>query len=73
VLLLLLALLAVAPVRLSGRADWLLQPGTPPILLRPIGWFVAMNASITVACCNESGAADAIQVGRGGASASRAI
>src|SRR6185369_4725604 len=47
VLLLLLALLAVAPVRLSGRADWLLEPGTPPILLRPVGWFVAMNASIT--------------------------
>ena len=47
VLLLLLVLLAVVPVRLSGRADWLLEPGQPPILLRPIGWFVAANASIT--------------------------
>ena len=46
VLLLLLVLLAVLPVRLSGRADWLLEPGQPPILLRPIGWFVAVNASI---------------------------
>jgi hypothetical protein len=46
VLLLLLVLLAVVPVRLSGRADWLLEPGQPPILLRPIGWFVATNASI---------------------------
>jgi hypothetical protein len=46
VLLLLLVLLAVVPVRLSGRADWLLQPGPPPILLRPIGWFVATNVSI---------------------------
>jgi hypothetical protein len=46
VLLLLLILLAVIPVRLSGRADWLLEPGQPPILLRPIGWFVATNASI---------------------------
>jgi hypothetical protein len=46
VLLLLLVLLTVVPVRLSGRADWLLQPGPPPILLRPIGWFVATNASI---------------------------
>jgi len=46
VLLLLLVLLAVVPIRLSGRADWLLEPGQPPILLRPIGWFVATNASI---------------------------
>jgi hypothetical protein len=46
VLLMLLVLLTVLPVRLSGRADWLLAPGQPPILLRPIGWFVATNASI---------------------------
>src|SRR5205085_5175276 len=41
-----LLLLAIAPAQLSGRADWMLQPQPPPLLLRPVGWFVAAHASI---------------------------
>jgi hypothetical protein len=45
-LFLLLVLLALAPIRLAGRADWMMDPGSGPALLRPVSWFVATHVAI---------------------------
>lgn len=42
----LLVLLAAIPIRLSGPADWMFEPGRTPALLRPVGWFAAAHAAI---------------------------
>jgi hypothetical protein len=41
-----LVLLVLAPIRLSGRATWMLESGEAPLLLRPVSWFVAAHAAI---------------------------
>ncbi|MFL6278601.1 MAG: hypothetical protein ACJ731_00680 [Vicinamibacterales bacterium] len=42
----LLVLLVLAPVRLAGRATWMLEGGTGPLILQPVGWFAATHAAI---------------------------
>lgn len=42
----LLVLLAMVPVRLSDRADWMFGSRSTPALLQPVGWFAAMHAAI---------------------------
>ena len=41
-----LVLLVLAPIRLSGRAAWMLESGKAPLLLQPVSWFVAAHAAI---------------------------
>jgi hypothetical protein len=42
----LLVLLAFVPVRVAGRADWVLQPAGGPVLQRPVSWFAATHTAI---------------------------
>jgi len=42
----LLILLVLAPIRLSGRATWMFEPGKMPFLLAPVSWFAATHAAI---------------------------
>jgi hypothetical protein len=42
----LLVLLVLAPVRLAGRATWMLESGNAPLLLQPVGWFAAVHGAI---------------------------
>lgn len=41
-----LVLLVLAPIRLSGRAIWMFEPGETPVLLKPVSWFAATHAAI---------------------------
>jgi len=41
-----LVLLVLAPIRLSGRTTWMLEPGNVPVLLQPVSWFAAAHAVI---------------------------
>jgi hypothetical protein len=40
-----LILLVLAPIRLSGRANWMFEPGKMPLLLAPVSWFAATHAT----------------------------
>lgn len=39
-----LVLLVLTPIRLSGRANWMFEPGKP-LLLAPVSWFAATHAA----------------------------
>ena len=42
----LLVLLVLAPIRLVGRATWMLEPGGIPPLLEPVAWCAAVHTAI---------------------------
>ena len=41
-----LVLLVLAPIRLAGRAMWMYEPGSAPVLLQPVSWFAATHAAV---------------------------
>jgi len=41
-----LVLLVLVPIRLSGRPNWMFEPGRGSVLLQPVSWFAATHAAI---------------------------
>jgi hypothetical protein len=41
-----LMLLVLVPIRLSGRPNWMFEPGNGSVLLQPVSWFAATHGAI---------------------------
>lgn len=41
-----LVLLVLVPIRLSGRPNWMFEPGGGSVLLQPVSWFAATHSAI---------------------------